>query len=241
VRAKIIQWSRAIWAWAEKRDLVGNNRNPFVILIKLRKPRRDRVLSPNEYQRLWAALERYRHRGAIPNVSLWAIEFLMLSPLRKTEAFRLRWENVDFGQRVIRVVEHKTDRHDGVLEVFMSEALEQLLQTIPRCCEWVFPRPDARSGHIASVDKAWFVIRKEAGLCEGRDRVTLHDLRRSWNSVGATLGYSPEAMGRVLGNSARINEIHYWHLSSDLKREIAGRVGKAVAGFRSGSSQPHSE
>lgn len=96
VRAKIIQWSRAMWTWAEKRDLVGNNRNPFVIVIGTRKPRRDRVLSPDEYQRLWAALERHRQRGAIPNVSLWAIEFLMLSPLRKTEAFRLRWENVDF-------------------------------------------------------------------------------------------------------------------------------------------------
>ncbi|MPR12382.1 tyrosine-type recombinase/integrase [Microvirga tunisiensis] len=232
VRAKIIQWSRAIWAWAEKRDLVGDSRNPFVIVISVRKPRRDRVLSSEEYQRLWAALERHRYRGVIPNVSLWAIEFLMLSPLRKTEAFRLRWENVDFVQRVIRVVEHKTDRHDGVLDVFMSDALEQLLRTIPRCCDWVFPRPDARDGHIASVDKGWLTIRKEAGLHEGRDRVTLHDLRRSWNSVGAKLGYGPEAMGRVLGNSARVNEVHYWHLAADLKREITARVAETVAGFR---------
>ena len=81
------------------------------------------------------------------------------------------------------------------------------------------------------VDKAWLVIRKEAGLLNGTHRVTLHDLRRSWNSVGAKLGYGPEAMGRVLGNSARVNEAHYWHLSSDLKREITAHIGVAVASF----------
>src|SRR4051812_7393176 len=91
VRAKIVNWSRATWAWAEKRDLVGNSRNPFAIETKVRKARRDRVLTPEEYHRLWTTLERHRCRGAIPNVSLWAIEFLMLSAVRKTEAFRIRW------------------------------------------------------------------------------------------------------------------------------------------------------
>lgn len=231
VRAKIVSWSRAIWAWAEKRELAGNGRNPFVIETGVPKPRRKRVLSANEYQRLWAAIERHRFRGAIPNVSLWAIEFLMLAPVRKTEAFRLRWENVDIEGRVIRLVEHKTDHRDGALEVHISEPLRLLLLRIPRCCEWLFPRPDSKAGHIIGVDKAWLVIRKEAGLHSGQDRVTLHDLRRSWNSVGAKLGYGPEAMGKVLGNSARVNELHYWHLSNDLKREITLRVAEAVAAF----------
>jgi len=106
VRAKIVTWSRAIWAWAEKRDLVGDGRNPFVIETGVQKPRRERVLSPEEYQRLWRALDRHRYRGTIPNASLWAIEFLILSPLRKTEAFRLRWENVDLDHHVIQVEEH---------------------------------------------------------------------------------------------------------------------------------------
>jgi integrase len=209
--------------------------------MKLPRPRRNRVLTPEEYQRLWTALEQYRYRGAIPNVSLWAIEFLMLSPLRKQEAFRLRWENVDFERRVVQLVEHKTDRLDGTLDVFMSAPLERLLRSIPCCCEWVFPRPDARTGHIMGVEKGWCVIRKEAGLHNGRHRVTLHDLRRSWNSAGAKLGYGPEAMGKVLGNSARVNELHYWHLSSDLKREITARIGEEVASFRRGGADdvPH--
>ena len=235
VRLKIVMWSRAIWSWAEKRDLVGDGRNPFVIETGVQKTRRERVLSPEEYQRLWQALDRHRYRATIPDVSLWAIEFLMLSPLRKTEAFRLRWESVDLQDQLIQVAEHKTDRRHGSLEVHISEPLAELLRRIPRCCEWVFPRPDARSGHIMGIDKAWLLIRSEAGLHAGKARVTLHDLRRSWNSMGANLGYGPEAMGKVLGNSARVNELHYWHISDDLKREITARVGECGSCPRSDS------
>ena len=232
-RAKIITWSRTIWAWGEKRDLVGTGRNPFMIDLGVRKARRSRVLCPEEYQRLWSAIESHRHRGAIRNVSLWVIEFLMLSPIRKTEAFRLRWENVDLEARVIRLAEHKTDSRDGTLTVYISEPLATLLGRIPRSCEWVFPAPDAPSGHVMSVDKAWSLIRRRAGLDKGDRRATLHDLRRSWNSVGATLGYGPEAMGKVLGNSTRVNEAHYWHLASEIKREITHKIADRILGLRS--------
>jgi hypothetical protein len=49
--------------------------------------------------------------------------------------------------------------------------------------------------------------------------------------VGATLGYSPEFMGKVLGNSAKVNELHYWHPAADLTREITHRVADTIAAF----------
>jgi integrase len=228
-RAKIIAWSRSIWSWGERRDLVGEGRNPFVIEIRVPKPRRDRVLALDEYHRIWKAIEHHRCRGAIRNVSLWAIEFLVLCPIRKSEAFRLRWEHIDLAAGIIRVVQHKTDHRDGPLDVHISPPLNELLRRIPHCCEWVFPAPDSSSGHISSVDGAWLLIRREAKLCIGEKRVTLHDLRRSWNSVGATLGYGPEFMGRVLGNSTQVNKRHYWHPSPDLRRDITYKIADAVA------------
>jgi integrase len=230
-RAKIITWSRTIWSWGEKRELVGEGRNPFAIQIRVSKPRRDRVLSTDEYRRLWEAIERHRYRGTIRNVSLWAIEFLLLCPMRKSEAFQLRWEYVDLTAQTIRVIQHKTDRRDGPLAIHISPPLEALLQRIPRCCEWVFPAPDSSTGHIRSVDGAWRLVRREANLHSGEKRATLHDLRRSWNSVGATLGYGPEFMGKVLGNSAKVNELHYWHPATDLTRKITFSVADTIAGF----------
>ncbi|KAA0681998.1 site-specific integrase [Roseomonas genomospecies 6] len=229
-RAKMIAWARSIWTWGEKRELVGDARNPFVIDVGVSKPRRSRVLTAEEYERLWAAIEKHRYRGAMKNVSLWAIEFMMLSPLRKTEVFRLRWENVDINRGIIRVVQHKTDQKDGALEVHISAPLKRLLKRMPRSCEWLFPTPDSATGHIMSLDRAWSQIRKDAGLLSD-DRVTLHDLRRSWNSVGATLGYGPSVMGKVIGNSARVNERHYWHLQEAQRREVTGNVAEAIAGF----------
>jgi integrase len=239
-RAKIVAWSRTIWSWGERRDLVGEGRNPFVIKVRVPKPRRNRVLLPDEYHRIWEAVERHRYRGAIRNVSLLAIEFLLLSPIRKSEAFRLRWEHVDLAKGIIRLVQHKTDRRDGPLEVHISPPLRALLRRIPRCCEWIFPAPDSRTGHISSVDGAWRLIRREASLHTEEKRVTLHDLRRSWNSVGATLGYGPELMGRVLGNTARVNELHYWHPTADATREITNRVADTIAALRSADSKSHS-
>ena len=230
-RAKVIAWARSIWTWGEKRELVGDTRNPFVIDIGVSKPRRARVLTPDEYKRLWQALEKHRFHGGIRSVSLWAIEFLMLSPLRKSEVFRLRWEIVDLDRNQIRVVQHKTDQKDGALDIHISTPLKQLLQRMPISCDWLFPTPESISGHIMSVDRAWALIRRDAGLLKDSRRVTLHDLRRSWNSVGATLGYGPSFMGKVLGNSARVNERHYWHLQEGQRREITGRVAETIAGF----------
>ncbi|WP_460452589.1 tyrosine-type recombinase/integrase, partial [Alsobacter sp. SYSU BS001988] len=230
-KVKMISWARAIWGWGERREMVGDGKNPFVIETGTPRPRRGRVLAPDEYCRLWLAIESHRHQGAIRNVALWAIEFLMLAPLRKSEALRLRWESVYLERRMILLTEHKTDHMDGAISIHISDPLAKLIARMPCASKWLFPTPASASGHIESVDAAWHLIRREAGLDQGRDRVTLHDLRRSWNSVGAALGYSPAAMGKVLGNSPQVNEAHYWHLPSTLKREIADRVGEAVANF----------
>jgi hypothetical protein len=81
-KAKIIQWSRIIWGWAEKRELIGEQRNPFCIETKVPSAKRRRILSENEYRRLWKAIEKYRYQGIIPKISLLAIEMLILTPLR---------------------------------------------------------------------------------------------------------------------------------------------------------------
>jgi integrase len=115
-RAKIIQWSRIIWGWAEKRELVGEQRNPFCIETKVPAPKRSRILSEKEYRQLWEAIEKYRFKGVIPKISLLAMEMLILTPLRKNECFQLRWEYIHLEDNKILVTEHKTDRYAQPLE-----------------------------------------------------------------------------------------------------------------------------
>jgi integrase len=230
-RARIIDWGRSIWAWAERRELVGGQQNPFLIETGVQRKRRQRILSAEEYARLWGVLRSYRHRQVIPPATLWAIEMLMITPLRKTEAFRLRWENVRADEGVLLVTDHKTDHYADPLRLFITPPLADLLNRIAPSPVWLFPCPASKSGHVEAVDKAWTRIRQDARLYEGRARITLHDLRRSWTSVGAKLGYSPDAMGKVVGNSARVNADHYWHLDEAMRSDISERIAQAISGF----------
>jgi integrase len=202
-----------------------------VIDVNVPRPRRSRILAPEEYRALWLAIDALRYQGTVKRVSLWAIQFLVLTPLRKTEVFRLRWEHVDRDRGIIQVHEHKTDHFEEPLELFITEPLGHLLDSMSMSSPWLFPSPESETGHISGVDRAWVTVRKESGLFEGHKRITLHDLRRSWTSVGAALGYGPEFMGKVIGNSARVNEEHYWHLQESLKREISTRIAASIVSF----------
>jgi integrase len=230
--AKIIDWSRVMWSWADRREMVDDRRNPFQIDRRITKSRRKRILSPEEYRRLWAVIEQYRYIGTIPNVTIWAVEMLMLTPLRKTEVFRMQWKNVSKDAGIILVEEHKTDQRDDDLIVIITPAISDLPCRIPRTPTWLFPCPDSASGHIESIDKAWTRIRKEAGLYDAKNRVTLHDLRRSWDSVGAKLGFDPTTMGKVIGNSPRVNAEHYWHLDMEKKRHVSEAVSNLISSYK---------
>ncbi|GGF74470.1 hypothetical protein GCM10011332_30740 [Terasakiella brassicae] len=225
---KMIDWARTIWNWGKKREMVEGE-NPFIIVRKKTRRRRKRILKPSEFSNLWQAIENNRYRGTICNVSLNAIEMFILTPLRKTEIYRLRWMNVCDQENMIRVTDHKTDHLEPDIELFITAPLRELLDGMPRTrTGWLFPSPKSESGHIEDIDSAWKTIRKEAGISD----CTMHDMRRSWNSIGASLGHSPAEMAQVIGNSTKVNEEHYWHLLEDYRREISEKVADKIVSFR---------
>jgi integrase len=225
---KMIDWARVMWNWGKRREHVEGE-NPFNIDKRSVRRRRKRILNPEEFARVWDSLEKYRYQGSIRNIALLAIEMFLLTPLRKTEVFRLKWQNVNEKEGVIRVVEHKTDHIDDDIQLIITPPLRDLLDRIPQTSSpWLFPSPQSETGHIEQIDDAWRTIRKEAGIQD----CTLHDMRRSWNSVGASLGYSPTIMAKVLGNSPRTNLEHYWHLQEDMRRKISEEVAAKILGYR---------
>jgi len=229
-RNKLYEWARTIWFWGHKRGRVEGE-NPFLIAKEFSPKRRKRVLGPDEFHRLWQTIERQRKHGSIGNITLNAIEFFLLTPLRKTEVFRLRWHNVDLDKNMIRVVDHKTDHRDPEIELFITTPLRELLERMPRTrTGWLFPSPSSASGHIGYIDHAWKTIREEAGI----PYCTIHDMRRSWNSIGATQGNSPAAMARVIGNSAKVNEENYYLLHQQAKHDISEKVALEISSYKHG-------
>lgn len=225
---KMIDWSRTAWNWGKKREMVEGE-NPFLIDKKTTRRRRKRTLKPAEFARLWQCLERHRHLGTISNVSLNAIEMFVLTPLRKTEVFRLQWKHVDDEESMIRVVDHKNDHIDPDIELFITAPLREVLTRMPRTrTGWLFPSPKSESGHLEDIDSAWKSIRAEADISD----CTVHDMRRSWNSIGASLGHSPAEMAQVIGNSTKVNEDHYWSLYEENRRDISEKVANKISSFK---------
>lgn len=141
--------------------LVGDN--PATRIKLLSETKRDRFLSPDELARVNTALAQE------PN-EYWRAFFalsLMLGT-RKGELLVLKWTDIDFRQRTLRISQTKVGRpHILPLPAPAISILEPLPSR--ETGEWVFPSAESKTGHLASPEHAWERIRK-AAHCARRSR-----------------------------------------------------------------------
>ena len=212
-----------------------------------------------KHDRSATADEVRRLRGAIattgnPYVRA-AFWLYLLTGLRKQEALRLRWDevNLDTRGRVMLgrvklpqgsalIPDNKSER-PFVLP--LAEPVRQLLASLPsRGGEWVLPAQSKR-GHLVSVDRQWQRVRRLAGVPE----LTMHDLRAtvaSWASrrgehdrlINAMLNQSPPGgvVTRYIDASPdRVREAFNAHAEEVLK--VVGVRGGAELIWANGTEQ----
>jgi integrase len=232
-KAGHIRWARAMWNWAEAMDnkVVPDIRNPFDIEIRGTGRPRTRLLKDEEWRRLFIALDGVRAEGEYSEAVVNCCEFALYVPLRINEVQKLRWSNIDGD--FLKVVEHKTDREADPILLPITTPIRNLLDRMRpnrSNADWLFPSPHSASGHVEDMDKVWAEVRKRAEVQD----VTFHDVRRSWNSLGARLGFNADVMGKVLGNSGEVNRVHYYHVEQKMRAEVAEKIAQVVEGIRAG-------
>lgn len=82
----------------------------------------------------------------------------------------------------------------------------ELLRSLPRQdgVDWVFPRADGKAS--ADMKKALAASFDAAGLSDARS----HDMRRTFASVAADLGFGDATIAELLGHSRRgVTQSHY--------------------------------
>jgi integrase len=187
--------------------LVGDN--PATRIKLLSETKRDRFLSPDELARVNTALAQE------PN-EYWRAFFalsLMLGT-RKGELLVLKWTDIDFRQRTLRISQTKVGRpHILPLPAPAISILEPLPSR--ETGEWVFPSAESKTGHLASPEHAWERIRKAAHVPD----VRVHDLRRTLGSWLAASGYSLPLIGRALNHTQVSTTAIYARLNLDPVRE----------------------
>ena len=208
-----------IYTWAQRRGLVPEGMNPAHGVEKAAAKAKDRVLSADELRELGRIL---KSRAAEIPAAVSALRLIALTGLRRDEACALRWREIDVPAQCLRLEHTKTGRS---MRPIGKSALD-LIRARPRqgAVEWVFPRPDNNAP--ADMKKRIASLFDAAGLSDARS----HDLRRTYASVAADLGYGEAAIAELLGHAKRgVTERHYVRRSDPVLLAAADRVSSRIA------------
>jgi integrase len=148
------------------------------------------------------------------------ILFLLFTGMRSSEARSLRWKNVDFHNRVIRVTETKNKK---MLDLPMSDFVRSLLVARRQVgdADYVFPGP---RGQMAAP-------RREAITSATGVDVSNHDLRRTFITVAArTPGVNPFQLKALVNHSIGGADVTsgYICLTVEDLREPAQRIADRI-------------
>lgn len=199
----------------------GVPENPFEkVKVKAIRVGRTRFLSPKKEAMLYQAIG--------PFYSPW-VRLAILTGMRKSEQFRLRWTDVDMEHGFLTVGETKSGTVQYIPLTEEGIAILRGLDFWQRS-RWVFPSQNPHT-HL-DVDnfygRVYLPTVKRAGL-EG---VTWHTLRHTFASRLAMSGQTPSTIAALLRHSGTNLVARYTHLDpSHLKSAVEGvaSYGKAVA------------
>ncbi len=211
-----------IWGWRPD----GSNPCRHVKLYKNKK--RERFLSETELARLSGVMAEAERAQSENGRSLAALRLLMLTGCRVSEILNLRWQDVDFEGKCLRLPDSKT----GAKVVYLNSPALQLLADLERQegNEYAFPGR-AAGRPIHSLKYPWARLRKQADL----EDVRIHDLRHSFASFGVGLGLPLQRVGKLLGHTKITTTERYAHLADDPIRKANERIGDHIWAVMSGA------
>jgi integrase len=215
---------------------------------------RERNLTDLEIRALGAALRNAEKiedglDPAFPHPPLAAVRLALLTGMRKGEILALRWEwiNLEAGEIVIPPAFHKSGRKSGrVRLVRLCAAACDLLGKLSNVSRLrgtqIFASPQ-QNRNLMDLQDPWERVRKAAGLNDEdpEKQVHFHDLRRTYASVAARMGYPELWIGALLGHAAGTVTQGYARVGGDPLREAVEAIGGRIAGLLDGTIGPLKE
>jgi len=158
----------------------------------------------------------------------------------------LPWTAVDLDAARIRLDQHKTSKKAGGRIVPLSSAACDLLDDLPEVLgnPYVIPGQDAGEA-LVGLQKIWERVRSAVPKLEEKAKVpkrlrvnlsdvTIHDLRCSYASLAARLGYPELIVAALLGHSAGSVTSGYARIGADPLRDVVEAIGARMADLLAG-------
>ena len=193
---KHITTIRSALSYAVRAEIIPVNKlfGPHRLLLSV-EPIKPRILEVGEVAALMNVATKLRQKTAI--------SLVYYHGMRRRELCDLRWEDIDLDECKLHIVRKPRSKTRVTREVALRHETATLLSQLKaeRVNEYVFENPKKFYG------SKWFgPLVKEAGL----DYCTLHDLRRTCNTVMQDAGVSQQVAMEVLGHTtAKVNREHY--------------------------------
>jgi integrase len=207
---------------AEMWGLRPDGSNPRRHIRKYVEEKRERFLSAAELRRLGQVLDEMEAERLELSSAIVAVRLLLLTGCRLNEIMKLRWEDVDFTNSVLRLPDSKT----GAKTVQLGSAAIAVIERVKRCRFNPHVIRGTQPGKpLSDLQPFWQRVRARAGLKD----VRIHDLRHTFASVAVASGQGLPMIGKLLGHSQVQTTARYAHLAGDPLQSAANDVSDAVA------------
>ena len=155
-------------------------------------------------------------------IAVAATRFLGLTGWRRGEMLALKWSEVDLATRTARLADTKT----GASLRPLSHAACDVLRSLPRMGELVFPASVGADKTMRGFHKVWLRVAKQAALPAD---VTPHVLRHSFASVADDLEYSELTIAALIGHKKASVTSKYAHKADAVLLQAADAVSDRIA------------
>ena len=178
--------------------------------------------------RALACIELCRHSPPLGDLS----EMLLLTGMRVGELIRVTWQDVDFGQRMLRLHQHKTSgRNNGrprtiplcerALDILRSQATDDLKAEKP-----IFLGGNGQPFTVSSLHCRLQRLRKRYPELE---EFSFHKLRHACATYLARLKVPERVAQAILGHSSNLMTRYYTATDQDEMLEAVERLSAATA------------
>lgn len=193
---------RSCWNWARSAGLIPAD-YAWPTRLMLTEPKgRTRYLDDDELARLTAA------SAAHSLVMHAAVVTSLACGVRQSELLRLKWADVDFDRKRVRVLLSKNDDARAIHLPDSAATVLKALKNSRVVGQQVFTKTDGTELGKNELEHRWRSIRSTAAL----ENFRWHDLRHSCASFLAQNGASLLEIGGVLGHKSPSVTQRYSHL-----------------------------
>lgn len=126
------------------------------------------------------------------------LRFVLFTGMRRTEAASLRWDQIDFPNKVIRVPDDKTKAKRD-LDLPMVDVVEAIMAKRLRFkgeSEFVFHSAFSETGHIMEPKFYLRQVEQKCGVA-----ISVHDLRRTYITTAESTNIAPLELKALVNHS----------------------------------------